>query len=29
MILWLAYQEAKAMIAFDEAPPPKGQKDKK
>jgi hypothetical protein len=29
LILWLAYKEAKAMITFDEAPPPKGQKDKK
>ena len=29
LILWLAYKEAKAMITFDEAPPPKGQKDRK
>jgi eukaryotic-like serine/threonine-protein kinase len=29
LILWLAYKEAKAMITFDGAPPPKGQKDKK
>jgi tetratricopeptide (TPR) repeat protein len=27
LILWLAYKEAKAMIKFDEVPPPKGQKD--
>jgi hypothetical protein len=29
LILWLAYKEAKAMITFDEAQPPKGQKDMK
>ena len=29
LILWLAYKEAKAMIRFDEAPPPGGPKDKK
>ncbi len=28
LILWLAYKEAKAMIKFDEASPPKGPKDK-
>ena len=29
LILWLAYKEAKAMITFDEAPPPKAESDKK
>jgi len=29
LILWLAYKEAKAMIGFDAAPPPKAEKDKK
>jgi hypothetical protein len=29
LILWLAYKEAKALIGFDEAPPPKGKSDKK
>jgi len=29
LILWLAYKEAKAMITFDEALPPKGPKDRK
>jgi hypothetical protein len=29
LILWLAYKEAKAMIQFDAAPPPKGKADKK
>jgi tetratricopeptide (TPR) repeat protein len=27
-IMWLAYKEAKAMIKFDVAPPPKGKNDK-
>ena len=29
LILWLAYKEAKAMIKFEAAPPPKAEKDKK
>ena len=29
LILWLAYKEAKAMIQFDAAPPPKAGSDKK
>jgi hypothetical protein len=29
LILQLAYKEAKAMIRFDEDPPPKAEKDKK
>jgi hypothetical protein len=29
LILWLAYKEAKAMIHFDAAPPPKAGNDKK
>ena len=29
LILWLAYKEAKALIQFDAAPPPKAEKDKK
>jgi WD40 repeat protein len=29
LIVWLAYKEAKAMIRFDEDPPPKGRNDKK
>ena len=29
LILWLAYKEAKAMIQFDAAPPPKAENDKK
>jgi hypothetical protein len=29
LILWLAYKEAKAMIKFDSAPPPKVANDKK
>jgi hypothetical protein len=29
MILWLAYKEARALIGFDAAPPPKGENDKK
>jgi hypothetical protein len=28
-ILWLAYKEAKALIRFDEPPPPRGKNDKK
>jgi WD40 repeat protein/serine/threonine protein kinase/tetratricopeptide (TPR) repeat protein len=28
-IMWLAYKEAKVMIKFDAAPPPKGKNDKK
>ena len=29
LILWLAYKEAKAMIKFDAAPPPKAENAKK
>ena len=29
LILWLAYKEAKAMIQFDAAAPPKAENDKK
>ena len=29
LILWLAYKEAKAMIQFDAAPPPKAENEKK
>jgi hypothetical protein len=29
LMLWLAYKEAKALIGFDEAPPPKEKGDKK
>jgi tetratricopeptide (TPR) repeat protein len=29
LIMWLAYKEAKAMIKFDDAPPPKGENNKK
>ena len=29
LILWLAYKEAKALIQFDAAPPPKAENDKK
>jgi hypothetical protein len=29
LILWLAYREAKALIAFDSAPPPKAENEKK
>jgi len=29
LILWLAYNEAKAMIKFDAAPTPKAESDKK
>jgi hypothetical protein len=29
LILWLAYKEAKAIIKFDAAPPPKAESDKK
>jgi hypothetical protein len=29
LILWLAYKEAKAMIQFDAAPPPKAEKGQK
>jgi hypothetical protein len=29
LILWLADKEAKAMIKFDSAPPPKVENDKK
>jgi hypothetical protein len=28
LILWLAYEEAKAMIQFDAGTPPKAQTDK-
>ena len=29
LILWLANKEAKALIKFDAAPPPKAENDKK
>jgi hypothetical protein len=29
LILWLAYKEAKALIQFDAAPPPKAENDRK
>jgi hypothetical protein len=29
LIMWLGYQEAKAMIKFDAVPPPKAENDKK
>jgi hypothetical protein len=29
LILWLAYREAKSLIEFDAAPPPRAAKDKK
>jgi hypothetical protein len=29
LFLWLAYKEAKALIPFDAAPPPKAENDKK
>jgi hypothetical protein len=29
LITWLAYKEAKALIKFDAAPPPKAENDKK
>jgi hypothetical protein len=27
LLVWLAYKEAKAMIQFDAAPPPKAEND--
>ena len=29
LLLWLAYKEAKALLKFDAAPPPKAENDKK